>query len=189
LYTFLNQIVHIFCVYCFTNLSSASLTYSSFCSIPTYTLLSSIATRAVVSVRGDADFFLSFSLQDFEKDALYYKLRMTDYTADDYLDGLEVVCMDYSELCNKYRDTPRTLFIADPSYLFTNVKTYNSVEYWILKNYLDVLTAMWVVIGDSYAGSAGVGKKTCIHGKYSLKASGAVSRPKVSANLEVLRPR
>jgi site-specific DNA-adenine methylase len=79
---------------------------------------------------------------DFEKDALYSKIRMSDYTADGYLDGLEVVCTDYSELCRQYRNTPRTLFIADPPYLSTDVKTYNSVEYWTLKNYLDVLTAL-----------------------------------------------
>jgi site-specific DNA-adenine methylase len=79
---------------------------------------------------------------DFEKDALYNKLRMFDYTADGYLDGLEIVRTDYSELCRQFRDTPGTLFIADPPYLSTDVKTYNSVEYWTLKDYLNVLTAL-----------------------------------------------
>jgi len=79
---------------------------------------------------------------DFEKDTLYNKIRLSDYKADGYLNGLEIVCMDYSELCQKYRDMPGVLFIADPPYLSTDVKTYNSVEYWTIKNYLNVLTTL-----------------------------------------------
>ncbi|MCL2289335.1 MAG: DNA adenine methylase [Bacteroidetes bacterium] len=79
---------------------------------------------------------------DFEKNSFYNCIRMSDYIADGYLDGLEVVRADYSELCRQYRNTPGVLFIADPPYLSTDVKTYNSVEYWTLKDYLNVLTAL-----------------------------------------------
>jgi hypothetical protein len=82
------------------------------------------------------------SYAEFVKEALYSKIRMFDYTADGYLDGLEIVRTDYRELCRQYRDTPRTLFIADPPYLSTDVKTYNSVEYWKMGDYLDILTAL-----------------------------------------------
>ncbi|MCL2246782.1 MAG: DNA adenine methylase [Lentimicrobiaceae bacterium] len=36
---------------------------------------------------------------EFEKGTLYNKVPMFDYVADGYLDGLEVVHADYSELC------------------------------------------------------------------------------------------
>jgi site-specific DNA-adenine methylase len=79
---------------------------------------------------------------EFEKGTLYNKVPMFDYVADGYLDGLEVVHADYSELCQKYRDVHGTLFIADPPYLSTDVKTYTDVQRWTMKNYLDVLTAL-----------------------------------------------
>ena len=79
---------------------------------------------------------------EFEKGTLYNKIPMFDYTADGYLDGLEVVSTDYSELIKKYKDVPGTLFLADPPYLSTDVKTYTLVENWTMKNYLDVLTAL-----------------------------------------------
>jgi site-specific DNA-adenine methylase len=73
---------------------------------------------------------------------LYNKIPLSDYRADGYLDGLEIVRTDYSELCQKYRDVPGTLFIADPPYLSTDVKTYTAVQYWTMKNYLNILTAL-----------------------------------------------
>jgi adenine-specific DNA methylase len=79
---------------------------------------------------------------NFEKQTLYCKLKMTGYNADGYLDGLEIVKTDYRELCRQYRDTPRTLFIADPPYLSTDVSTYNAVGYWTLKDYLNVLSEL-----------------------------------------------
>ena len=79
---------------------------------------------------------------EFEKHGMYNKIPMFDYTADGYLDGLEIVCTDYRELVEKYRDVQGTLFIADPPYLSTDVKTYTSVQCWTIKNYLDILTAL-----------------------------------------------
>ena len=65
---------------------------------------------------------------EFAKNATFYnKVPMFDYNADGYLDGLEIVRTDYSELIEKYRDVPSTLFIADPPYLSTDVKTYTAV--------------------------------------------------------------
>ena len=84
----------------------------------------------------------AINYDEITKDTLYNKVRMSDYNADGYLDGLEVVRVDYSELCRQYQNEPCTLFIADPPYLSTDVKTYNKVEYWSMKNYLDVLTAL-----------------------------------------------
>lgn len=80
--------------------------------------------------------------EDFTNGAFYNKIRLSDYSADSYLDGLEVVHTDYRNLCRQYQNTQGTLFIADPPYLSTDVKTYTSVEYWTLKDYLDVLTEL-----------------------------------------------
>ena len=84
----------------------------------------------------------STNYTEFEKNAFYNKIPMFDYSADGYLDGLEIVSTDYSELIKKYKDTPGTLFLADPPYLSTDVKTYTSVQDWTMKNYLDILTAL-----------------------------------------------
>jgi hypothetical protein len=80
--------------------------------------------------------------EEFTTDTLYQRVRRDDYVVDSYLDGLEIVRMDYSKLCAQFRDTPRALFIADPPYLSTDTSTYNSADYWKLKDYLNVLTAL-----------------------------------------------
>jgi site-specific DNA-adenine methylase len=79
---------------------------------------------------------------EFQRNSFYNKIPMFDYTADGYLDGLEVVRTDYSVLIGKYKDVPHTLFLADPPYLSTDVKTYTAVQNWTMKNYLDILTAL-----------------------------------------------
>jgi hypothetical protein len=82
------------------------------------------------------------SYEEFTKDTMYNRVRRDDYVVDSYLDGLEVVRVDYSKLCGQYRNAPRALFIADPPYLSTDTSTYNSENYWKLKDYLNVLTAL-----------------------------------------------
>jgi hypothetical protein len=73
---------------------------------------------------------------------MYQRVRCDDYTTTGYLDGLEVVRVDYRELCDQYRRMPGALFIADPPYLSTDISTYHSADYWKLKDYLNVLTAL-----------------------------------------------
>jgi hypothetical protein len=82
------------------------------------------------------------SYAEFQKDTMYNRVRCDDYVTEGYLTGLEVVSADYSELCTQFRDTPRALFIADPPYLSTDTSTYSSADYWKLKDYLNVLTAL-----------------------------------------------
>lgn len=78
-------------------------------------------------------------LDDFVNDTLYNNVRMSDYEASGYLDGVEVVCVDYRELFARYRDAEKVVFLVDPPYLSTDTATYNSNGYWKLKDYLDVL--------------------------------------------------
>lgn len=77
------------------------------------------------------------SICDMEKENLYNTIRLRDYDATGYLDGLEVVRYDYHELFEYWRHFPNVCFLVDPPYLFTNAETYHS--YWKLKDYLDVL--------------------------------------------------
>lgn len=44
----------------------------------------------------------------------YNNIRLSDYSCEGYLDGLEVVCCDYRELTDKYRDSPDVVFLIDP---------------------------------------------------------------------------
>jgi site-specific DNA-adenine methylase len=92
-----------------------------------------ISTALLFSMR------YAINFEEITKGTLYNKVRMFDYHADGYLNGLEVVRADYRELCAQYRNTAGTLFLIDPPYLSTDVKTYNSAEYWTLSDYLDVL--------------------------------------------------
>lgn len=69
--------------------------------------------------------------------AMYNNVRHDAYDCSGYLDGLEVVHMDYRELFERHKDNPRALFVVDPPYLFTEVGQYDN--YWRLTDYLDVL--------------------------------------------------
>ena len=80
--------------------------------------------------------------EDFKKNTFYNCVRTSDYVTTGYLDGLEIVRVDYRELCKQYRGISGVLFIADPPYLSTDVSTYGSAEYWKLKDYLDVLSEL-----------------------------------------------
>lgn len=80
------------------------------------------------------------SLEDMSKQTFYNGMRQSDYDAAGYLDGLEVVSMDYRELFAKHRDNPRALFVLDPPYLSTDCGMYEG--WWKLRDYLDVLTLL-----------------------------------------------
>lgn len=78
-------------------------------------------------------------LDDFLNDTLYNNVRMSDYDATGYLEGVEVVTADYRDLFNRFRDVEKVVFLVDPPYLSTDTATYGSNGYWKLKDYLDVL--------------------------------------------------
>ena len=72
---------------------------------------------------------------------MYNTVIRSDYaSADGYLDGLEVVRMDYRELYQAYKDTPGVVFVADPPYLSTDKQSYNG--YWGIAECLDVLRSL-----------------------------------------------
>lgn len=86
------------------------------------------------------------SVDEMRKEVLYNNIRKADYPeCPDYLEGLEIVCCDYKELFNRYKDTPGVVFLVDPPYLSTDVGTYTM--YWRMSDYLDVLN---VLVGHSF---------------------------------------
>ncbi|TSE02372.1 hypothetical protein [Aquimarina algiphila] len=78
------------------------------------------------------------SFDELKKGTYYNCVRKNDYiTPEGYLDGLEVVKMDYRKLYDKYKGIDNVVFIVDPPYLQTVSYTYKN--YWNLTDYLDVL--------------------------------------------------
>ena len=75
-----------------------------------------------------------------EKSTLYNCVRQSNYTAEGYLDGIEVVRTDYKILFENYKNLPNVVFLVDPPYLSTDTSTYKG--YWKLKDYLDVLNVL-----------------------------------------------
>ncbi len=74
------------------------------------------------------------------KTEFYNNMRLSDYCCEGYLDGLEVVCCDYRELVDRYRDSPDVVFLIDPPYIATDISTYRMD--WKLTDYLDVLLVL-----------------------------------------------
>ena len=81
------------------------------------------------------------------KETMYNNIKQSDYNADEYLEGVEVVRQDYKDLFAFWRQHPNVVFLVDPPYLSTDCTTYGGANYWRLANYLDVLQT---VTGTSY---------------------------------------
>jgi len=87
------------------------------------------------------------SFESLTKETMYNSIKQSDYNADEYLTGIEIVKKDYKELFTFWRQHPNVVFLVDPPYLSTDCTTYGSGNYWRLANYLDVLQT---VTGTSY---------------------------------------
>ncbi len=77
---------------------------------------------------------------EFEKATLYNCVRLNDYAADGYLDGVERVSDDYKRIFQQFKDNESVVFLVDPPYLSTESKPYKG--YWKLADYLDVLKVL-----------------------------------------------
>lgn len=82
----------------------------------------------------------ALSFAQLSKETFYFKVRKRPYEAKDYLKDVEVVSSDYKELFNKYKDNKNVVFLVDPPYLSTDVKTYSN--HWKLCDYLDVIKVL-----------------------------------------------
>lgn len=82
------------------------------------------------------------NLDELEKQTLYNNVKKNRYDASGYLDGIEIVKLDYRLLYDQFKKQKNILFIIDPPYLSTNTKTYKSDAYWHLTDYLEVLSIL-----------------------------------------------
>ncbi len=82
------------------------------------------------------------SISELEKAQLYNRCRISNYDANGYLDGLEIVRQDYKTLIHSHKNTKNVVFIADPPYLNTDCVSYKSANFWTIKEYLDILTQL-----------------------------------------------
>ncbi len=79
---------------------------------------------------------------ELTKQTFYNNVRQSNYVTDDYLNGVEIVHQDYKDLFDHYKDLKDVVFLVDPPYLSTDCSTYNSNNYWKLKDYLNVLDVL-----------------------------------------------
>lgn len=96
-----------------------------------------------ITISSNLLFSMNYSTgyDDFAKQTMYNVVRMNDYLpAVDYLDGIEILKMDYRQLFNRYKNNENAVFFIDPPYLSTDCGTYGN--YWKLANYLDVLQCL-----------------------------------------------
>lgn len=80
----------------------------------------------------------SINLEDLTKECFYNRIPFSIYSCKDYLEGVEIVSMDYKELYSQFKDIKNVVFIVDPPYLTTDIKTYSN-NYWKLSDYLDII--------------------------------------------------
>lgn len=79
------------------------------------------------------------NFEAFKKEKFYNKIRLSDYNADGYLDGVDRITKDYRNLFEEYKNHPNVVFLVDPPYLSTDCSTYSRPDYWKLSDYLNVL--------------------------------------------------
>lgn len=82
------------------------------------------------------------SYDELASKTFYNWVVNTDFNTDGYLHGVDIVSMDYRKLFELYKDHDNVVFILDPPYLSTDVKTYKNMTYWTLTTYLDILNTM-----------------------------------------------
>lgn len=81
------------------------------------------------------------SFEQFSKETMYNRIKVTDYDAKGYLEGVQRVRYDYKELYKKTKCN-NVVYLVDPPYLSTDTSTYGSNDYWRLRDYLDVLNVL-----------------------------------------------
>lgn len=81
------------------------------------------------------------TMKELESATMYSKVKMNDYDATGYLEGVEVVSEDYKVIYNRFKSLSGVVFLIDPPYLSTDCSSYEN--YWKLKDYLDVMLCLY----------------------------------------------
>ena len=82
------------------------------------------------------------SLKGLEKDNLYNCVIKTSYSSEGYLNGVERRSTDYRNLIDEFAKVENVVFILDPPYLSTDVSSYTGVNYWRLKDYMQIVKCL-----------------------------------------------
>lgn len=82
------------------------------------------------------------TLEQLTKHPFYNCIRRSPYSAEGYLDGLEITCKDFRELFEEYKNREKVLFLLDPPYLQTDMDSYHNSDFWTLGETLDVVRMM-----------------------------------------------
>lgn len=82
------------------------------------------------------------SLETISKHPFYNSVRQSPFSAEGYLDGLEVTCKDFRELFEEFKNREKVLFLLDPPYLQTDLDSYHNADFWTLGESLDVVRMM-----------------------------------------------
>lgn len=82
------------------------------------------------------------TLEQLTKHPFYNCIRRSPYSAEGYLDGLEITCKDFRELFEEYKNREKVLFLLDPPYLQTDLDSYHNADFWTLGESLDVVRTM-----------------------------------------------
>lgn len=76
--------------------------------------------------------------KDITGEMLYNNVVLGDYEVDGYLDGVEVVRMDWRDLVGRYRGRRDVVLVLDPPYMLTDTSGYSKDTYWGIEECLDV---------------------------------------------------
>lgn len=89
----------------------------------------------------------SKDLAEIKKRTFYNCIRKTPLpNCDDYLNGVEIVKMDFRTLMQQFKQQEKVLFLLDPPYLCTKQDTYSNERYFDLVDFLELMALM----GQSY---------------------------------------
>lgn len=80
------------------------------------------------------------SFEELFSKTFWNGIKLADYpSAEDYLDGLEIVSEPFQQLLPKFADNPKALFVLDPPYLCTKQNSYKMATYFDLIDFLQLI--------------------------------------------------
>ncbi|ACA32352.1 conserved hypothetical protein [Histophilus somni 2336] len=80
------------------------------------------------------------SFEELFSKTFWNGIKLADYpSAEDYLDGLEIVSEPFQQFLPKFADNPKALFVLDPPYLCTKQNSYKMANYFDLVDFLQLI--------------------------------------------------
>lgn len=80
------------------------------------------------------------SFEELFSKTFWNEIKLADYpSAEDYLDGLEIVSEPFQQFLPKFADNPKALFVLDPPYLCTKQNSYKMANYFDLVDFLQLI--------------------------------------------------